>query len=107
MGEPLQIISTGEGSDGFVLEEANLSLILNKVPSDAKVAVVSVVGAFRTGKSFLLTFFLRYMRHGSPDDLSDRWMYADGKRIKMKRMIIVNLNHATPSSDLIPHSKFL
>ena len=43
-----------------------------------KVAVVSVVGAFRTGKSFLLTFLLRYLRHGSELDESEDWMTAAG-----------------------------
>eukprot|EP00927_Polykrikos_kofoidii_P040697 TRINITY_DN34742_c0_g1_i1.p1 TRINITY_DN34742_c0_g1~~TRINITY_DN34742_c0_g1_i1.p1 ORF type:complete len:593 (+),score=119.80 TRINITY_DN34742_c0_g1_i1:85-1863(+) len=30
---------------------------------DCQVAVISVMGAFRTGKSFLLDLFLRYLRH--------------------------------------------
>jgi atlastin len=30
-----------------------------QVPPDMKISVVSVVGAFRTGKSFLLDLFLR------------------------------------------------
>jgi atlastin len=30
-----------------------------------KVAIFSVVGAFRTGKSFVLDLFLRYLRHAS------------------------------------------
>jgi hypothetical protein len=33
-----------------------------QVPADTKVAIVSVVGAFRTGKSFLLDLLLRYLR---------------------------------------------
>merc|ERR1712127_949383 len=28
-----------------------------------KISVISVVGAFRTGKSFLLSWFLRYLHH--------------------------------------------
>jgi hypothetical protein len=65
-----QIIELVEDSDAegdksyqFKAREDNLELIFNKIPKDLKVAVVSVVGNFRTGKSFLLTFMLRYLRN--------------------------------------------
>ncbi|CAM9423538.1 unnamed protein product [Phaeothamnion confervicola] len=45
-----------------------------------KVAVVSVVGAFRTGKSFLLSFFLRFLRHA--EESSDEWITADGAALR-------------------------
>jgi len=61
----LQIVSIGTEEDAyaFTFEEENLNTVLSKVPSGWKVAVISVVGAFRTGKSFLLSWFLRYLHH--------------------------------------------
>jgi Guanylate-binding protein, N-terminal domain len=77
----LQIVVTGDSEiDGFALNSENLSSILGKVPHGTKVAVVSVVGAFRTGKSFLLNFFLRYLRCDlSAEDLTEDWLMMDGK----------------------------
>lgn len=61
----LQIISVGSDTDhyAFTFHEEKLNEILSKVPTDCKVAVVSVVGAFRTGKSFLLSCFLQYLEN--------------------------------------------
>eukprot|EP00584_Thalassiosira_punctigera_P008504 CAMPEP_0172531176 /NCGR_PEP_ID=MMETSP1067-20121228/4678_1 /TAXON_ID=265564 ORGANISM="Thalassiosira punctigera, Strain Tpunct2005C2" /NCGR_SAMPLE_ID=MMETSP1067 /ASSEMBLY_ACC=CAM_ASM_000444 /LENGTH=690 /DNA_ID=CAMNT_0013315525 /DNA_START=49 /DNA_END=2121 /DNA_ORIENTATION=+ len=58
-----QIVSIGTESDSFAFtfHEEELNAILSKVPAGWKVCVVSVVGAFRTGKSFLLSWFLRYL----------------------------------------------
>jgi atlastin len=60
-----QIVSIGTESDqyAFTFHEETLSKILKQIPSDKKVCVVSVVGAFRTGKSFLLSWFLKYLNH--------------------------------------------
>jgi hypothetical protein len=67
--KPLQIIELKEEKDGeemlfkFHLNQESLEEIMNKIPQGMKVSVVSVVGNFRTGKSFLLTFMLRYLRN--------------------------------------------
>ena len=60
----LQIVSIGEGgaNGDLDLNNENLNSILIKIPDTHKVSVISVVGAFRTGKSFILNFFLRYLR---------------------------------------------
>jgi atlastin len=62
---PYQIVSIGseENAYAFHFENQALDKILGRIPSDYKVAVVSVVGAFRTGKSFLLSWFLRYLKY--------------------------------------------
>ena len=56
---------------------------MGKVPKGMKVSVVSVVGAFRTGKSFLLTLILRFLRHRAShgDDASDAWLTKEGTKI--------------------------
>ncbi len=74
--QPLQIVSIGTEEDKFAFEfhEDQLNSIMRKIPPGWKVAVVSVVGAFRTGKSFLLTWFLAYLKQlkesGSTENLN-------------------------------------
>eukprot|EP01035_Chromulina_nebulosa_P018108 gene18108-23762_t len=84
-GKPLKIINIGEDDSQFRLEDDNIKEIFDKLNNkDIKVAVVSIVGSFRTGKSFILNFFLRYLRHleavglDALDDESEKWMYKEG-----------------------------
>lgn len=78
-GEPLQIIraTTKEEEEKtlhvFELDEEKLEkVLLDPRIQEKKVVVVSVAGAFRKGKSFLLDFFLRYLSaEGQPDWLGD------------------------------------
>lgn len=65
--EAVKLISISEDGNEFKLNEDNLDLIVNafkKVETkNSRLAIVSVVGAFRTGKSFLLSSFLRYLTY--------------------------------------------
>lgn len=72
-GRPVQIVDI-TSDHKFKLNEENLQAILNHPKARMKkVCVVSVAGAFRKGKSFLLDFFLRYLnRHGRED-----WMGSE------------------------------
>jgi atlastin len=91
MSQPIQIIRTApkasnignadvsDENSQFVLEKEALAAILSKVPEGMHVSVVSVVGAFRTGKSFLLTLFLRYLRCSNKDDKSLSWLFQEGE----------------------------
>lgn len=59
--EALQIVTTGD-EHTFVLDEDTLAdVLMQDHIKDRYVVVVSVAGAFRKGKSFLLDFFLRYL----------------------------------------------
>ena len=67
-GFPLQIVDI-TADHKFVLNEENLQSILNNPAARTKkVCVVSVAGAFRKGKSFLLDFFLRYLGRDGRED---------------------------------------
>ncbi|RXN24778.1 atlastin-2-like isoform X1 [Labeo rohita] len=71
---PIQIVITNENDHKFELDAAALEKILmQEHVRDLNVVVVSVAGAFRKGKSFLLDFMLRYMHNQS----SASWMGGD------------------------------
>lgn len=60
---PLPVILTDEELHNFTLvDDALSSILLRPEVADRKVSVVSVAGAFRKGKSFLLNFFLRFLQ---------------------------------------------
>ncbi|XP_042282462.1 atlastin-2-like isoform X1 [Thunnus maccoyii] len=62
VARPVQIVVADEEEHSFSLQEEALErLLLQEEVQDLNVVVVSVAGAFRKGKSFLLDFMLRYM----------------------------------------------
>lgn len=60
--EAVQIVKVNEEAHTFRLSEDDLTrIILQDSIKNRDVVIVSVAGAFRKGKSFLLDFFLRYL----------------------------------------------
>ncbi|XP_032521043.2 atlastin-like [Danaus plexippus] len=62
-GRGIQVVTPGPEHTFTLDEEALETILLRDDIKDRSVVVVSVAGAFRKGKSFLLDFFLRYMHH--------------------------------------------
>jgi len=86
----IQIVAVNDDTAGDALEgsfrliEENLDLVISKIPQNLKVSVVSVVGTFSPGKSCLLNFFLRYLRYGSTDHMTEEdWMTAEGEQLAL------------------------
>jgi len=62
-----RIISMAKDESSFILQEENLKIIMGEIKKLERYAnelvIISVVGAFRTGKSFLLSMFIRYLEY--------------------------------------------
>lgn len=67
---PVCILETLDDHTFELNKDALESILLRPGFSNKKVVVVSVAGAFRKGKSFLLDFFLRYLQRNGIDN----WM---------------------------------
>ncbi|XP_062256567.1 atlastin-2 isoform X1 [Platichthys flesus] len=71
--KPIQVVLANGDEHSFELDAAALEkILLQEHVKDLNVVVVSVAGAFRKGKSFLLDFMLRYMH-----SQSDSWIGGD------------------------------
>lgn len=62
-GHPIPILLSQEQHVFTLNEEALEKVLLQDHIKDRNAVVVSVAGAFRKGKSFILDFFLRFMNH--------------------------------------------
>ncbi|XP_016519217.1 atlastin-2-like isoform X2 [Poecilia formosa] len=77
---PVQIVRANESDGIFQLDAAALEkILLQDHVKDLNLVVVSVAGAFRKGKSFLLDFMLRYMynQRSVSSKHSDAWIGGD------------------------------
>ena len=60
-GDSVQLLSfTDEEEADIILHEHNLANVLDAIPEDMPVSIVSIIGAFRTGKSFILNVLLKF-----------------------------------------------
>ncbi|XP_045530273.1 atlastin isoform X2 [Pieris brassicae] len=73
----VQVVNTGPEHTFVLDEDALAELLLQDDIKDRSVVVISVAGAFRKGKSFLLDFFLRYMHHKYGSGGGGDWLGSD------------------------------
>lgn len=75
---PVQIVKVNKEDHSFDLDTKALSrILLAPEVRDKNVVVLSVAGAFRKGKSFLLDFMLRYMyRNGKVSGENQNILYT-------------------------------
>lgn len=58
----LQLIEVSNGT--LILNRDTLNHVFDQIPSDeTEIGILSIAGEYRKGKSFLLNFFLQYLRH--------------------------------------------
>lgn len=58
----IQVVRKNEETRSFELSIADLEAVLSQEDfKDREIVVISIAGAFRKGKSFMLNFFLKYL----------------------------------------------
>ena len=82
-GKPIQIVRICSkqvlvDEDNFAILKKNISLIDPNMP----VAIIAVMGAYRTGKSFFLDLLLRYLKNFASSAQSADWIKCGGKLIE-------------------------
>ncbi|XP_024893245.1 atlastin-like [Temnothorax curvispinosus] len=84
-GRLVQVVLAHPDHYTFELNEAALSeIFLHDDVKDRNVVVVSVAGAFRKSKSFLLDFFLRYMNNKyTLQNNTDSWLGAEDEPLSV------------------------
>jgi atlastin len=80
------------------LNQENLDEIFSKIPRGAEVSILSVVGGFRSGKSFILNLILRYLRSKRVDELGEEWMTEEGDKISEGNCNAANSTRGAESS---------
>ncbi|XP_021191929.3 atlastin isoform X2 [Helicoverpa armigera] len=78
----VQVVNTGPDHTFSLDEEVLKDLLLQDDIKDRPVVVLSVAGAFRKGKSFLLDFFLRYLNHKYGSDGGADWLGGDEEPLR-------------------------
>ncbi|KAK0398085.1 hypothetical protein QR680_002421 [Steinernema hermaphroditum] len=76
----VRVIEAKDDDHSFALNEDVLEeLLLDPKYADKKVCIISVAGAYRKGKSFLLNFFLRYLHSKHVDSVVEGdWLKVTG-----------------------------
>ncbi|KAH8275761.1 hypothetical protein KR026_005146, partial [Drosophila bipectinata] len=82
VGSAVQVITASEEHSFALNEEALREVLMREAVKDRHVCVVSVAGAFRKGKSFLLDFFLRYMYSKYVHQDATDWLGDESKPLE-------------------------
>ncbi|XP_035446732.2 atlastin [Spodoptera frugiperda] len=84
-GEGIQVVKLGEreGAARYELDEGALRrVLLREDVRGLPVVVVSVAGAYRGGKSFILDFFLRYLNAPRESQVNGDWMGSEDEPLR-------------------------
>ena len=99
---PVQIVTVCKEEHSFALDtEALARVLLAPEIRDKHVVVLSVAGAFRKGKSFLLDFMLRYMYRKVSCFVVHTWYTANIENIQLLFVFPVLLLYEVVLSTLI------